>query len=119
MSACPGVSAITVKAGQAIKTTVTWTNTGSQAYSFDIIVIMGDYPNGPFYLIGKALDQYLAAGKTSDPPTTVTSQPIPSDLVRATPYDLIVVICDWDDVNNKVITQYAACLSPDLITVTS
>jgi hypothetical protein len=117
MSACPGVTSLAVKAGQAIKTTVTWMNTGSQAYSFDIIVLMGDYPDGPFYIIGKALDQASSPGQSVT--TTMTSLAIPSSLVRATPYDLIVTICDWDDVNSKPTAQYAACLSTDLITVTS
>jgi hypothetical protein len=122
MSACPGVSAITVKAGQAIKTTVTWTNTGSQAYSFDIIVIMGDYDpstgNVSGYIIGKALDQPSSPGLPVT--TTMTSPSIPSGAVRATPYDLIVAICDWDDVNQKFINPpYVFCWNDGLITVTS
>jgi hypothetical protein len=122
MSACPGANALTVKAGQAIKTIVTWTNTGSQAYSFDIIVIMGDYDPSTgnvtnAYIIGKALDQASSPGQSVT--TTMTSPAIPSGVVRATPYDLIVAICDWDDVNNKFINIYTACFSTDIITITS
>jgi hypothetical protein len=122
MSACPGVSAITVKAGQAIKTTVTWVNTGSQAYSFDVIVIMGDYDPATKkisgYVIGKALDQASSPGQLVT--TTMTSPAIPSDAVRAEAYDLIVAICDWDDVNHQFINPpYAFCWNDRLITVTS
>jgi hypothetical protein len=40
--------------------------------------------------------------------------------VRAAAYDLIVAICDWDDVNQKFINPpYAFCWNDGLITVTS
>jgi hypothetical protein len=122
MSACPGAASLTVKVGQAIKTTVTWVNTGSQSYNFDVIVIMCDYDPSTgnitnAYLIGKALDQPSSPGQSIT--TSMTSATVPSGLVRATPYDLIVAICDWDDVNSKFTTIYTACISTDIITVSS
>jgi hypothetical protein len=119
---CPGVSPITVRVGQGIKTTVSWTNTGGERYGFDVVVIMGDYDPSTNtiynpYLIGLVLDQYVDAGRSTT--TTTVSTAIPSGAARTDPYDLIVAICDWDTTTNQFIAVYAICLSPDIITVTS
>jgi hypothetical protein len=119
---CPGASAIRVKVGQAIQSTIQWTNTGSQAYSFDIIVIIGDYDpssgnisNG--YIIGQALDQSASPGQSVT--TTMVSGAIPSVAARAAPYDLVVLICDWDSAARQPTYTYAGCYSLDIVTITS
>jgi hypothetical protein len=116
--ACPGVSPLTVKAGQSIKTTVQWTNTGTETYKFDVLVIMGDFPDGPLYIIGLALDQQASPGQTIT--TTLTSGAVPSELIRAAAYDLFVAICDFDTSTRSIIgNPYAWCVTEGCITVTA
>jgi hypothetical protein len=121
--ACPGVTAITVKAGQAIKATVTWTNTGSQAYNFDIVIAMGDYDPTTGNFSGKVIA--VAWDQPSNPgqqvTTTVTSPALGSEWVRATAYDVAVFICDATVTDNTVnlVNRYDTCLALDMVTVTS
>jgi len=85
-------------AGTVLKATVTWQNTGTQAHAFDIAVGVGkgtspaDFKYSAYNI---AFDVYSNPGDTRT--TDVQVGPLGTDLTGT--WDIIVLIGDWDPVN--------------------
>jgi hypothetical protein len=86
----------TIPVGSVLVASVTWQNTGSKSYAFDIGVAIGVAGDGPSAFTSKAGN--IVTDVPSNPGQTQTTDvnigPIPSDLIGT--WDIMVVIGDYD-----------------------
>lgn len=104
------VSPTTVKAGDTIKATISWQNTGVKPYAFDVVIFFGDIKTMTGWG-GLLPDVSSIPLEKQDTTISVT---VPSDVI-AQKYDAHAVICDATETDiGKV---YALLTKQGLVTV--
>jgi hypothetical protein len=96
MSVCPQTT--TVNVGKQLSIVVTWQNTGTQAHTFIVLVMVGDYDptSGTFsYLFMNKVTVATSPGQqyTTEVPLGV----ITSGMVRTDPYRIAAAILESDE----------------------
>jgi hypothetical protein len=82
-------------AGNVLVATVTWQNTGTQAYSFDIAVVIGRGTNPTdFQSKGGNVVQNVSSNPNDIKTTNVQVGPLGADFVGT--WDILVLIGDYD-----------------------
>jgi hypothetical protein len=81
--------------GSVLAATVTWQNTGTQAYSFDIAVVIGKGTNpSDFQSKVGNLVQNVSSNPGDIKTTNVQIGPLDSSFVGT--WDIMVLVGDWD-----------------------